>query len=179
MVEKDFRLKVVEGPARLLGLEMALSRWSDEMLKGFRLEPIQASGLELQPGEKAYAEMAGATLSPQGAVPLPAGPNGREPPQGRPVGQSGTAAWTSLGQGRLVATSQRLVWQGAGCELDFDWAAVTAVYLLLVNTLVLVYGQAPYRFQLGHEAGLKWLTYVRTLVQQAAERDGRTVPVSR
>ena len=77
-----------------------------------------------------------------------------------------------------MLTSHRLLWQGPERELDFNWSSVTAVYIWLVNTLGIRYGTAQYRIPLGSEVGLKWLTYVGTLAQQAAERDGHTVTVS-
>ena len=102
----------------------------------------------------------------------------REAPQSQLPGRPELAAWASLGEGRCVLTSHRLVWQGQQGELDFRWASIRAVYLWLVKTLGINYGAARYRLGLDQEVGLKWLTYVGTMAQQAAERDGHKVTVS-
>jgi hypothetical protein len=77
-----------------------------------------------------------------------------------------------------LLTSHRLLWQGLPGELDFTWSLMTAVSIWMINTLGIRYGTAPYRFSLGQEIGLKWLTYAGTLALQAAERDGHVVTTS-
>jgi hypothetical protein len=41
------------------------------------------------------------------------------------------------------------------------------------------YGLTPYRFQFTQDSGLKWLTYVATVVQEAASEMGRQPTLSR
>ena len=103
---------------------------------------------------------------------------GREPPQAQPRGQPPAADWPSVGEGQLLLTSHRLLWQGPPGELDFMWPSMRAVSLFMLNTLGIQYGTAPYQFKLGPEVGLKWLTYAGTLAGQAAERDSRVVTVT-
>ncbi len=178
IVGKDFRLKVVEGPGSLVGLEMALSQWYDEMKRDFEPLPIPVSGLDLMPGEEAYLEAEPVTLLPYQPSTLFEGWTERLAPRSQSPGQQDLAGWASLGEGRCVLTSRRLMWQGAQGELDFDWASITAIYLWLVKTLGINHGTARYRLELDREVGLKWLTYMGTLAQRAAERDGHTVTVS-
>jgi hypothetical protein len=86
--------------------------------------------------------------------------------------------WASIGEGRLLLTSHRLLWQGPEGELDFKWSAMTAIYLWLVNTLGIRYGTARYRFPLNQEVGLKWLTHAGTLAQQVPRRSGYELTLS-
>jgi 1-acyl-sn-glycerol-3-phosphate acyltransferase len=178
VVGKDFRLKVVEGPPDLVGLDMALLTWYDEMKRGFQPSPISVSGVDLLPREEVYLQASDAALLPHRPNALLDGWTGREPPQAQPPGQPPLADWPSVGEGRLLLTSHRLLWQGPPGELDFMWSSVRAVSLWLINTLGINYGTAPYQFKLGQEVGLKWLTYAGTLARQVAERDGHVVTVT-
>jgi len=178
VVGGDFRLEVVEGPSDLLGLEMPLSTWYDELKRDFQPSPISASGVDLSPGEEVYLQVDAVSLAPHRPNPLFDGWTGREPPRAQPAGPMQLADWPSIGHGQLLLTNYRLLWRGPQGELDFEWSSVTAVYLWLLNTLGLRYGTAPYRFSLGQEVGLKWLTYAATMATQAAQREGRTVTTS-
>jgi hypothetical protein len=178
IVGRDFRLKLVVGPTSLVGLEMALSQWYDEMKRDFQPMPIPISGLELMPGEETYLEAEPVTLLPYQPSTLFEGWTKRLAPRSQVPDRQELAGWASLGKGRCVLTSQRMVWQGPQGELDFEWASITAVYLWLVNTLGINHGTARYRMELEQEVGLKWLTYMGTLAQQAAERDGHKVTMS-
>ena len=122
--------------------------------------------------------MNGVELSSHRPNALLDGWTGREPPQAQPPGLRQLADWESIGEGRLLLTSHRLLWQGPPGELDFVWSSVRSVALWLINTLGINYGTAPYRFSLGREVGMKWLTYAGTLALQAAERDGHTITVT-
>jgi hypothetical protein len=178
VVGKDFRLEVVEGPTDLVGLDMALSTWYDEMKGNFLPSPIRVSGVDLLPDEEVYLRASGVSLSPHRPNALFGGWNGREPPETQPRGRSQLADWPSIGKGRLLVTNQRLLWQGPERELDFKWSSVKAVSLWILNTLGIRYGTAPYRFSLDQEVGLKWLTYAGTMAKQAAEREGRKITTS-
>ena len=175
---KDFRLKVVAGAPDLVGLDMALSTWYDEMKRDFQPSPISVPDVDLLPDEEVYLEVSGVSLSPYRPNALFDGWTGREPPQAMLPGRRQLADWESIGEGRLLLTSHRLLWQGSQGELDFVWSSTRAVSLWMINTLAIRYGTAPYRFSLGQEVGLKWLTYAGTLALQAGERDGHTVTTS-
>jgi 1-acyl-sn-glycerol-3-phosphate acyltransferase len=178
VVGKDFRLKVVKGPLDLIGLDMALSTWYDEMKRDFQPSPIPATDVDLLLDEEVYLQVSGAALSPYRPNALFDGCTGREPPQAQLPGRRELGDWASIGEGRLLLTSHRLLWQGLPGELDFTWSLMTAVSIWMINTLGIRYGTAPYRFSLGQEIGLKWLTYAGTLALQAAERDGHVVTTS-
>jgi len=171
-------LRVVDGPAELVGLDMALSTWYDEMKRGFKPSPIPVTDMDLLPDEQVYLRAQEVVLVTYRSSALFNGWTGREPPQAELPGRPQLADWASVGEGRLFLTSHRLLWQGPQGELDFRWSSITAVYLWLINTLGIRYGTAPYRFSLGQEVGLKWLTYAGTLAQKAAAQEGHKVTTS-
>ncbi len=175
---KDFRLKVVEGLPEWLGFDMALSAWYDLMRRNFCPVPIQVSDVNLIPGEEVYLETDRARLLPYRPSLLFDGWKEREPPKKQPPGRHDFADWSSIGEGRLLLTSHRLLWQSPERELDFMWPSVTAINMWIVNTLGVRYGTAPYRLAVGQEVGLKWLTHAGLLARRAAAREGRTVLVS-
>jgi hypothetical protein len=178
LIGKDFRLKVVAGPPDLVGLEMALSSWYDEMKKDFQPVPVPISGLALLPDEEVYLETGSVSLLVhQPSALLKNWPN-REPPQAPLPGQPQLADWAKVGKGQLFLTSHRLLWRGPDRELDFKWSSITAVFLWFLKTIGIRYGTARYRFGLGQEVGLKWLTYAGTLAHQSAERDGHKIITS-
>ncbi len=159
VIGKDFRLKVVEGPSELVGLDMALCCWYDEAKRDLEPAPITVEGVDLRPGEQVFLEAPKAQLRPSQPNPLSDGWSEHEAPQAQPRGQPPLAQWPVIGEGRLLLTSHRLLWQGEPQDLDFNWATTTSISLWLFNTLGIRYGTAPYRFELGDEVGLKWLTY--------------------
>ena len=149
---------------------MALTSWYDQMKSGFQPEPLTTSGIELLAGERVYLEADGVTLSPHKPNPIfDEGPRDREAPDDQP-GPQQLGEWESIGEGRLVLTNQRAIWQGEDRELVFRWSRVSAVYLWMRNTLGLLYGTARYRIGLGTELGLKWLTYAATLARNVERR---------
>ncbi len=169
---RDFRLKVLTGPQDLLGVEMGLAAWFDEMKREFSLVARQVNGVGLLAGEQVYLEAPNVQLKPHQPTALLDGWPEREAPRVQPHGRPQLASWANIGSGRLLLTSHRLLWQNAHTEVDFFWPTTMAVYLWMQNTLGIRYGAAPYHFTLGKEAGLKWLSYANTLAQEAAQRRG-------
>jgi 1-acyl-sn-glycerol-3-phosphate acyltransferase len=166
---KDFRLKVLTGPQELLGVEMGLATWFDEMKREFSLVARQVNGVTLRAGEQVYLEAPNVQLKPhQPSALLDDWPE-REAPRVQPRHRPQLPSWSSIGNGRLLLTSHRLLWQNSHQEVEFFWPTTTAVYLWLQNTLGIRYGSAPYHFALGQEVGLKWLTYANTLARGAAQ----------
>jgi hypothetical protein len=82
-----------------------------------------------------------------------------------------------VGEGRLLVTSERLIWQGAA-ELYFEYPSFTAANMFM-TTLYIRYGPAPYRFDLGQQLPLRIITYVGTLAKRAAEADGHDLQIMR
>ena len=178
VIGNDFRLEVVKGPTDLVGVDMALSTWYDAMRKDFQPSLSQVSGMDLWPDEKVYLKVCDVSLSASRPNALFDGWSDREPPQTQPPVRPEPGDWPNIGVGQLLLTNRRLLWQGSERELDFNWSSVTAVYIWLLNTLGIRYGTAHYRFSLGQEVGLKWLTYAGTMAKQSAEQDGHKVTVS-
>lgn len=178
VIGKDFRLQVVEGSSEILGLDMALSAWYDEMRKGFELKPIVVRDANLLPEEKVYLETTGVRLLPYRPNALFDKWDSREAPKAQLPGRHELADWASIGEGRLLVTSKRMMWQGPQRELDFKWSSLSALTIWIMNTLGIRYGTAPYRLELGKENGLKWMTYAGTLAQQAAKEDGHKLMLS-
>ncbi len=173
----DFRMKVLEGPPDVIGLDMALSTWYEHMNRNFSPKPIQVADVSLLPGEEVYLEAPDVLLSPHRPNPLFSGWTSREPPK-RQAGQLEVAGWDAVGKGRLLVTSHRALWQGEMGELDFMWSEVTAVSQYLTNVLALHYGSAKYRFNLVNELVLKWLHHMGELAKKAGTPQGRTVNVT-
>ena len=178
VIGKDFRLQVEKGPSDLVGLNMALSTWYDQIRQNFSPSPMSISGIELAPDEEVYLEMNDVALSPHKPNPLFDAWDEHEPPKIQPAGKMQLADWPSIGEGQLFLTNQRLLWRGSERELEFKWSSVTAVYIWLMNTLGVRYGSAQYRFSLGQEVGLKWMTYAGTMAKHASEQDGHKVTLS-
>jgi hypothetical protein len=78
----------------------------------------------------------------------------------------------SFGEGRMLVTSERLIWQGEGGDIHLDWPHFTALNIVTMNTLYVRYGPVPYRFDLNGQTPLRWITYTGTLAKRAAEADG-------
>jgi 1-acyl-sn-glycerol-3-phosphate acyltransferase len=175
---KDFRLKVVEGPTDLVGLDMALTAWYDEMKRDLQPSPIPASGVDLEPGEELYLRTGNVKLLPYRSNPLFDGWSGREPPMDKVLRRSEAGQYEALGTGELFLTNRRLVWEGPQGGLDFWWQHVTDVNLRLFFQMKINYEATQYRFQFSQDSGLKWLTYAATLARQAAAHEGRQVTAS-
>jgi 1-acyl-sn-glycerol-3-phosphate acyltransferase len=179
VVHHDFRLKVVEGHPDVVGLDMALSRWVDESKKGLDPAPIDIDGVELRLGEGVYIAGEGVGLEVYRPSPLLEGYTGSEPPRAMASGKREYSDTESLGEGRLLATDERLVWQGLDGQLDFEWAYVTSLSFMLPNVIYIRYGPVPYRFTLGRELPLRWLKYTGTLARRVADQDGHELVTTR
>jgi hypothetical protein len=158
---------------------MALSRWVDESKKGFDPAPIGVAGVELRPEEGVYIADEGVGLEVYRPSPLLEGYTGIEPPRAMAPGKREYSDTESLGEGRLLATDERLVWQGPDGQLDFEWAYVTSLSFMLPNVIYIRYGPVPYRFTLGRELPLRWLKYAGTLARRVADQDGHELVTTR
>ena len=83
-----------------------------------------------------------------------------------------------LGEGRLLVTSERLIWQGPDAELYFEWPRFTALNMFL-TTLYARYGPVPYRLNVGQQTPLRVITYIGTLAKRAAEADRHELQIMR
>jgi hypothetical protein len=176
---KDFRLKVVKGPLDLIGLDMALTTWYDQMKRDFQPLPISPSGLDLAPGEELYLRTGNVKLLPYRSNPLFDDWTGREPPKDRVLRRAEAGQYEALGTGELLLTNRRFVWEGPEGGLDFYLEHVTDVTLRLFFQMKINYEATPYRFEFTEDSGLKWLTYGGTLIQAATAEASREVTLSR
>lgn len=174
----DFRLEVREGPQELVGLDMALSAWYDEMKRDLMEGAAQPHDDGSNAEESVIAETNGASLLPRSPNALLDRWDGREPPSVQPRYGAQLSGWGRVGKGKLVLTDERLIWHGPIGDLDFWWRNVSSVSLWMLNTLTIRYGAAPYRFELGQENGLKWLTLSILQAQRVAAKTGRKLTIS-
>jgi 1-acyl-sn-glycerol-3-phosphate acyltransferase len=177
VIEHDFRMKVLEGSPDLVGLEMSLTAWYDEMMANFHPKPIDLSGIDLLPDEVVYLEKRDVPLLPYRPNPLFESWSEREPPT-RTGGTREYADWASIGEGHLLLTSHRLRWRGPERELDFMWSTVNAISAYMMNILAVRYGGAMYRFNLGNALLLKWLKYAAYAAKAVAQADGHELSIS-
>ncbi|MFN2302551.1 MAG: lysophospholipid acyltransferase family protein, partial [Anaerolineales bacterium] len=98
VIGKDFRLVVDEGPSDLVGLNMALSTWYDQIRQNFKPTPTSIPGIDLAPNEEVYLEMNGVDLSPHKPNQLFDAWDEREPPKIQPAGKMHLADWPSIGK---------------------------------------------------------------------------------
>jgi len=175
----DYRLKVIRGSDDLVGLDMPASTWYQEMNRHFRLNPVHVEGVALEEGEVAYLDTQGVKLVPHRPNPLFDTWASGEAPRSQGTGRHQLADWASIGEGRLLLTNQRLLWQGVHGDLSFFWHSVNAVYLFLADVLGVKYQAAQYRFKLAKGLlPLEWLHHAGEMAKMAAEADGHRVTVS-
>ena len=174
----DFRMIVTDGHPDMVGLDMPLTMWYDRATEGFELKPIEVSGVDLRPGEEVYLAVDDVKFSAYKPSPLFDGMTSGEAPASVARGARDYADHHVLGEGRVLVTSERLIWQGPDAELYFKWPAFTAANMF-VNTLIIRYGPAPYRFNMGQQLPLRVINYVGTLAKAAAEADGHELQIMR
>jgi hypothetical protein len=174
----DLRLLVIDGPEDLVGLDMPLSIWYDQMKKGFSLDPIETTSIQLLKDEEVYLVTENVPLQVYRPSFLFEEWSEPEAPQSQPRGKQKPGDWESIGNGRFILTDRRMLWQGDSRELDIYWESVSALYLWTINTLGIRYGTARYRIPLGFEVGLKWLTYAGTIAKKIAEQRGKKITIT-
>jgi 1-acyl-sn-glycerol-3-phosphate acyltransferase len=173
----DFRMIVSKGHPDMIGLDLPLTMWYDKAREGFELRSIQVSGVELRPGEEVYLAIDHVEFSAYRPSPLFDGMTSGEAPSSVRATARNYADHHVLGEGRLLVTSERLIWQGPA-ELYFEYPCFTAANMFM-TTLYIRYGPAPYRFNLGQQLPLRIITYVGTLAKRAAEADGHELQIMR
>jgi 1-acyl-sn-glycerol-3-phosphate acyltransferase len=173
----DFRLIVKKGHPDMVGLDLPLSAWYDKAREGFELKPIEVTGVDLRPGEEVYLALDDVKFSAYRPSRLFDGLASGEAPAAVQRGARDYADHDVLGEGRLLVTSERLIWQGPA-QLYFEYPRFTAANMFM-TTLYIRYGPAPYRFNLGQQLPLRIISYVGTLAKRAAEADGHELQIMR
>jgi hypothetical protein len=156
---------------------MPLTMWYDKAGEDFKPKPIQVSGVDLRPGEEVYMAVDDVKFSAYRPSPLFEGMTTGEAPAKVKGGARDYGDIGDLGQGRLVVTSERMIWQGPEAKLTFKWSTFSAASMIL-TTLYIRYGPAPYRFALPNNVPLRTLNYIGPLVEDANAAEGRHVRVS-
>jgi hypothetical protein len=175
--QHDFRMIVSEGHPDMVGLDLPLTMWYDKAGEGFKPKPIEVSGVDLRPGEEVYLAIDDVKFSAYRPNPLFDGMTTGEAPARVARGARDYADIGDLGTGRLLVTSERMIWQGPEAELTFEWSVFTAASMIL-TTLYIRYGPAPYRFALPGMIPLRTMNYIGPLVEAANAAEGRHVRVS-
>jgi hypothetical protein len=179
VVHHDYRMKVEDGHADMVGLELPLTMWFDKAREEFELTPIEVSDIVLRPGEEVYLTADSIDFKAYRPNPLLDGFTPGEAPRAVGRGTRDYGDFQSFGKGRLLVTSERLIWQGLEGEIYLNWPHVTAVNVVMMHTLYIRYGPVPYRFDLVGQVPLRWVTYVGTLAKRAAEEDGHELQCMR
>jgi hypothetical protein len=177
VVHHDYRMKVVDGHPDMVGLELPLTVWYDKAREGFEMRPIEVSGIDLGPGEAVYLMADGVDFKAYRPNPLLDDFVSGELPKAMPSGSRDYGDYHSFGEGRLLVTSERMIWQGDAGQVFLAWPHVTALNIHMMNTLYVRYGPVPYRFDLKGQTPLRWITYTGTLAKRAAEVDGHELQV--
>ena len=178
VVARDFRLQVVKGHPDLIGLDMALTDWYDQMMDTFQPTPIAAPPDLLGGDEELFLAMDDAKLLPHDPNPLGDDWSPGEAPRAHPGGQSQKPGWSSVGTGRLYLTSERLIWESERGTLEFLWPVMRSVFLPWRGLFGITYGSALYRFDVSPQPARKWLTYAGTLARHAAAAAGHPITLS-
>ncbi len=176
--QHDFRMIVKEGHPDMVGLDLPLTMWYDKAREGFEPKLISVSGVDLRPGEEVYLAVDDVKFSAYKPSPLFDGLTSGAAPASVLAPARDYADHHVLGEGRLLVTSDRMIWQGPEAELYFEWPAFTAANMF-ITTLIIRYGPAPYRFDTGQQIPLRIITYVGTLAKAAAEADGHELQIMR
>jgi 1-acyl-sn-glycerol-3-phosphate acyltransferase len=174
----DFRMIVEKGHPDMVGLDLPVTMWYDRATEGFEPEPITIAGVDLRTGEEVYLAIDDVEFSAYKPSPLFEGMTAGEAPAKVQRGARDYADFHPLGKGRMFVTSERLIWQGTGGDLYFEWTKLTAANMFM-TTLIIRYGPAPYRFNLGQQLPLRIMNYVGPLAQAAADADGHELQIMR
>ncbi len=169
---------------------MALSAWYDEMKRGFTPQANKPDGVSAPPGAPVLLQATGVelfALKPNRMLENSVSPNSKgiveavhpdKPAAEAPSEHMAFGEWQRAGEGQLILTGERLIWQSPSGNWEWRWERVSSIMLWLYNTLTIQYGAVPYRFELGQENGLKWLTYAGTIARQIADRTGTRIRIS-
>jgi 1-acyl-sn-glycerol-3-phosphate acyltransferase len=174
----DFRMIVKRGHPDMVGLDMALTEWFDRASIAFEPKPIEVSYIDLRPGEVVFLAVDNVKFSAYKPSPLFDGMASGEAPASVQRGGRDYADHHVLGEGRVLITSERLIWQGPEAEVYFEYPLFTAANMFM-TTLIIRYGPAPYRFNMGQQVPLRIMNYLGPLLKRAADADGHELQIMR
>jgi hypothetical protein len=179
VVGDNFYLKLSKGPdgdPPNRKDERSITAWYDAIKAKLRLEPIQAFGITLQPGERLYLASGLAALIAESTDPLffPA---------------NATSVYTRLnkrdisgkmvGQGQLFLTDQRLIWLNeAGQTTSWPLVCLNSAYAFLNFGVMFMIEMRLYTVHFPTESLLKWVTYVALVAQKVEAETGHRITTS-
>jgi len=168
VIGSDYLLTVTQGTPEQIGWQQPLAAWYDLMKAGLKLSPKEPSPLNLEPGEEIYMQSRGARLFAEEDSRLFQQWSETEAPAQKDgaIGLSFMRPWD---RGRLILSSERLIWLGERGTLHFQLGRVNSVHTEVTWYLGLLYGLCLYKFRFDEESILKWLTYIALAAKRIDE----------
>ncbi len=183
VIGDDYWLKVVVSPAtpEQVGRDLPLAQWYARLKETVALAPIsETSGVLFHPavtladGERLYLASRNVRLAAEAGDPLFFG--GADTDTSRNKQGMGSAR---VGQGRLLLTNQRLIWQGVdGRQVDFALDKLNSAYAAFNAALILLYGMRLYNVRFTQESLLKWITYFAYVAKEVKAASGHLITTS-
>ncbi|MCX6915769.1 MAG: hypothetical protein NT167_22445 [Verrucomicrobia bacterium] len=182
VIGDDYWLKVIASPAtqEQVGRGRPLAQWYARLKETVALAPIEATSVPSHPavtlgdGERLYLASRTVRLAAEAGDPLFFGGADTDTPHDRK--EMGSAR---VGQGRLLLTNQRLMWQGVdGRQVDFALDKLNSAYATFNVALVLLYGMRLYSVRFTQESLLKWITYFAYVAKEIKAASGHLITTS-
>ncbi len=171
----NFYLKLVGQDSILSYSERSVTAWYDAMKATLRLEPLRDPALALEAGESLYLVSGAAELIAEESDPLffPGAPgDGATRRDKREVGGE------SAGQGRLLLTNRRLIWQGEERTCCWPLARLNSAYAFLNYGVMFLVEMRLYTVHFLEESLLKWVTYVALVAPLVEAETGHRIATS-
>jgi hypothetical protein len=158
VIGDDYVLTVRHGAPAAVGQRRPLAEWYDLMKTGVRLAAKQTSTHRLEAGEEVYLQSQPAELLAEEDNPLFVRWDEEEAPWRKTadIGFSFMKRWDT---GRLLLTSERLIWEGSRQRLTFRLRKLNSMHTEVTWYLGVLYGLYRYKFRFSEDSILKWLTY--------------------
>jgi hypothetical protein len=168
VIGDDYLLTVTHGILAAVGQQRPLAEWYDLMKAGIRLAAKQTSTHRLEAAEEVYLQSQQAELLAEEDNPLFVRWNEEEAPwrKNTDIGLSFMKRWD---KGRLLLTSERLLWEGSRQRLTFRLRKLNSMHTEVTWYLGLLYGLYRYKFRFREESILKWLTYTASVAGRIEE----------
>ncbi len=139
----------------VVGDELPIHTWYELMKQTVRLLPLDDPTASLPAGETLYLRSGPAELHVEEGDPLffpaAAAPSRVDKRQVRGV---------SVGQGQLLLSDRRLIWQGSDEPRSFPLAQLNSAYAVMDIALALLVGMRLVTVRFGAESLLKWVTLI-------------------
>jgi len=170
VVGDNFYLKLLS-----TGDERSITAWYDVMKATLRLEPVCDPAITLDAGETLYLASGPAELIAEESDPLffsaLSGYDAAQLDKQEVGGKSG-------GQGRLLLTNRRLIWQNEGCTTAWPLARLNSAYAFLNYGVMFMIEMRLYTVHFMEESLLKWVTYVALVAPLVEAKTGHRIITS-